>query len=457
MNIQERQFEMIRVLLVVVRSETWDIKPFGAGVEFEQQTWYLQMIWIGISKMSLPPSQPQGVFSFTVISQGEKRLLFRFVSSLCVEIWETEILASLVKENTPTAGGFRRGKDFGNRGFLNNKFEEGDSSGFWKESSNDCEDNQTRNKGFSKRGGYQDGNDSEASGLFRRGGRGSFRGCQGGFGLGRPNSEYDQDRGTQRGGGLFSSRKPAVSDSGNGDTYQRRSGSGRRGYKGLNGEVVTDSGKNSWKSEAEGGESSDIQEKISTTSIHDDREQREREQALGDFRCGKCPVLVATSVAGRGLDIENVQHVINFDLPSTIDEYVHRIGLITHGGSKEYYLPDTINHLLADALDQGKVVLCVSSLLQRMLEGYGQVVTTNGPKQALRQNQHISDSIWNLDVASRFTSHQRILKIFRDDSIQRLNSNLVSYCLQEQQSMQELWSVLGSHTEQHPSLLFRLH
>nr|AAL87142.1 DEAD box RNA helicase Vasa [Pantodon buchholzi] len=68
------------------------------------------------------------------------------------------------------------------------------------------------------------------------------------------------------------------------------------------------------------------QEQISTTSIHGDREQREREQALGDFRSGKCPVLVATSVAARGLDIEHVQHVVNFDLPSTIDEYVHRIG-----------------------------------------------------------------------------------------------------------------------------------
>ncbi|XP_039399760.1 probable ATP-dependent RNA helicase DDX4 isoform X2 [Mauremys reevesii] len=68
------------------------------------------------------------------------------------------------------------------------------------------------------------------------------------------------------------------------------------------------------------------QEKIPTTSIHGDREQREREEALWDFRSGKCPVLVATSVAARGLDIEKVQHVINFDLPSTIDEYVHRIG-----------------------------------------------------------------------------------------------------------------------------------
>lgn len=47
--------------------------------------------------------------------------------------------------------------------------------------------------------------------------------------------------------------------------------------------------------------------------LSSDREQREREQALGDFRCGKCLALVATSVAARGLDIENVQHVINFD------------------------------------------------------------------------------------------------------------------------------------------------
>ncbi|XP_035759615.1 probable ATP-dependent RNA helicase DDX4 [Egretta garzetta] len=68
------------------------------------------------------------------------------------------------------------------------------------------------------------------------------------------------------------------------------------------------------------------QEKIPATSIHGDREQREREVALQDFRSGRCPVLVATSVAARGLDIENVQHVINFDLPFTIEEYVHRIG-----------------------------------------------------------------------------------------------------------------------------------
>ncbi|XP_075864142.1 putative ATP-dependent RNA helicase DDX4 isoform X4 [Microcebus murinus] len=569
-------------------------------------------------------------------------------------------------------GGFGGGKGFGNRGF-SSKFEEGDSSGFWRESNNDREDNQTRSRGFSKRGGYQAGNDSEASGPSRRGGRGSFRGCRGGFGLGRPNNEFDQDEGMQRTSGLFGSRRPALSGTGNGDTSQSRSGSGsgRGGYKGLNEEVITGSGKNSWKSEAEGGESGDIQgpkvtyipppppededsifahyqtginfdkydtilvevsghdappailtfeeanlcqtlnnniakagytkltpvqkysipiilagrdlmacaqtgsgktaafllpilahmmrdgitasrfkelqepeciivaptrelinqiylearkfsfgtcvravviyggtqlghsirqivqgcnilcatpgrlmdiigkekiglrqikylvldeadrmldmgfgpemkkliscpgmpskeerqtlmfsatfpeeiqrlageflksnylfvavgqvggacrdvqqtilqvgqyskreklveilqntgdertmvfvetkkkadfiatflcqEKISTTSIHGDREQREREQALGDFRCGKCPVLVATSVAARGLDIENVQHVINFDLPSTIDEYVHRIGRTGRCGNTgraiSFFDPDSDNHL----------------------------------------------------------------------------------------------------------------
>uniref|UniRef100_A0A667GBK4 RNA helicase n=1 Tax=Lynx canadensis TaxID=61383 RepID=A0A667GBK4_LYNCA len=543
------------------------------------------------------------------------------------------------RENTSTVGGFGVGKSFGNRGFSNNKFEEGDSSGFWRQSSNDCEDNQTRNRGFSKRG----------------------------------DSEYEQDEGMQRAGGLFGSRRPTLSGAGNGDTYQNRSGSGsgRGGYKGLNEEVITGSGKNSWKSEAEGGESGDTQgpkvtyipppppededsifahyqtginfdkydtilvevsghdappailtfeeanlcqtlnnniakagytkltpvqkysipiilagrdlmacaqtgsgktaafllpilahmmcdgitasrfkdlqepeciivaptrelinqiylearkfsfgtcvravviyggtqlghsirqivqgcnilcatpgrlmdiigkekiglrqvkylvldeadrmldmgfgpemrkliscpgmpskeqrqtlmfsatfpeeiqklageflksdylfvavgqvggacrdvqqtilqvgqyskreklveilrnigdertmvfvetkkkadfiatflcqEKISTTSIHGDREQREREQALGDFRCGKCPVLVATSVAARGLDIENVQHVINFDLPSTIDEYVHRIGRTGRCGNTgraiSFFDPESDNHL----------------------------------------------------------------------------------------------------------------
>ncbi|VVC43577.1 Hypothetical protein CINCED_3A013867 [Cinara cedri] len=62
------------------------------------------------------------------------------------------------------------------------------------------------------------------------------------------------------------------------------------------------------------------------TSIHGDRTQREREDALKSFRSGNTPILVATAVAARGLDIPHVTHVINYDLPSDVEEYVHRIG-----------------------------------------------------------------------------------------------------------------------------------
>jgi len=61
-------------------------------------------------------------------------------------------------------------------------------------------------------------------------------------------------------------------------------------------------------------------------SIHGDRTQKEREYALQSFRTAAIPILVATDVAARGLDIPNVMWVINFDLPNNIDSYVHRIG-----------------------------------------------------------------------------------------------------------------------------------
>ena len=65
---------------------------------------------------------------------------------------------------------------------------------------------------------------------------------------------------------------------------------------------------------------------MSTTSIHGDRTQRQREGALADFTDGRYKILVATAVAARGLDIPKVQHVINYDMPDSCDEYIHRIG-----------------------------------------------------------------------------------------------------------------------------------
>lgn len=69
------------------------------------------------------------------------------------------------------------------------------------------------------------------------------------------------------------------------------------------------------------------------TAIHGDRTQYEREKALATFKSGTAPILVATAVAARGLDIPNVQHVINYDLPNDIDDYVHRIGRTGRAGN----------------------------------------------------------------------------------------------------------------------------
>ncbi|KAL3625392.1 DEAD-box ATP-dependent RNA helicase 37 [Castilleja foliolosa] len=68
------------------------------------------------------------------------------------------------------------------------------------------------------------------------------------------------------------------------------------------------------------------------TTIHGDRTQQEREQALRSFKSGNTPILVATDVAARGLDIPYVSHVINFDLPNDINDYVHRIGRTGRAG-----------------------------------------------------------------------------------------------------------------------------
>ncbi len=67
-------------------------------------------------------------------------------------------------------------------------------------------------------------------------------------------------------------------------------------------------------------------------SIHGDKSQAERESALRQFKNGTRPILVATAVAARGLDISNVKFVVNYDLPNDIDEYVHRIGRTGRAG-----------------------------------------------------------------------------------------------------------------------------
>ncbi len=66
--------------------------------------------------------------------------------------------------------------------------------------------------------------------------------------------------------------------------------------------------------------------RVRAARIHGDLEQSQRDKALAGFRDGNCRVLIATDIAARGLDISNIEHVINYDFPHNAEDYVHRIG-----------------------------------------------------------------------------------------------------------------------------------
>ncbi|KAI4202786.1 MAG: hypothetical protein LQ350_002284 [Teloschistes chrysophthalmus] len=81
-----------------------------------------------------------------------------------------------------------------------------------------------------------------------------------------------------------------------------------------------------WKKEADLLDDFLWNKGLPSTSIHSDRTQREREDAIRAFKVGKAPILITTGVSARGLDVKNTLHIINYDFPANIDEYVHRIG-----------------------------------------------------------------------------------------------------------------------------------
>ncbi|MCA1999497.1 MAG: DEAD/DEAH box helicase, partial [Hyphomicrobiales bacterium] len=76
-----------------------------------------------------------------------------------------------------------------------------------------------------------------------------------------------------------------------------------------------------------------VKDGIDSAAIHGNKSQAQRERALGAFRAGTCRVLVATDIAARGIDVDGVTHVINFDLPNVPESYVHRIGRTARAGA----------------------------------------------------------------------------------------------------------------------------
>ena len=103
-----------------------------------------------------------------------------------------------------------------------------------------------------------------------------------------------------------------------------------------------------------------VRDGINATAIHSDRTQAEREQALADFKQGISPVLVATDIAARGLDIEELPYVINYELPYTPEDYVHRIGRTGRAG-----LPGEAISLVSP--DETRLLVEIEKMLKRSL------------------------------------------------------------------------------------------
>ncbi|MGE0559431.1 MAG: DEAD/DEAH box helicase [Burkholderiales bacterium] len=103
-----------------------------------------------------------------------------------------------------------------------------------------------------------------------------------------------------------------------------------------------------------------VRDGINATAIHSDRTQAEREQALNDFKEGRATVLVATDIAARGIDIAELPFVINYELPYTPEDYVHRIGRTGRAG-----LPGEAISLVCE--DEHRLLADIEKLLKRTI------------------------------------------------------------------------------------------
>ncbi|XP_010253045.1 PREDICTED: ATP-dependent RNA helicase DBP2-like [Nelumbo nucifera] len=114
---------------------------------------------------------------------------------------------------------------------------------------------------------------------------------------------------------------------------------------------------------------------LHAVALHGGRSQSERESALRDFRTGSTNILVATDVASRGLDVTGVAHVVNLDLPKTMEDYVHRIGRTGRAGStgqatsfytdRDMFLVAHIRKAIADVESGNTVAFATGKVARR--------------------------------------------------------------------------------------------
>ena len=134
-----------------------------------------------------------------------------------------------------------------------------------------------------------------------------------------------------------------------------------------------------------------ITDGINAAAIHGNKSQGARTKALADFKIGKVQVLVATDIAARGLDIEQLPHVVNFELPNVAEDYVHRIGRTGRAGREG----QAISLVCGEELNQLKDIerLINRKIPQQIVAGYGstesmKIVARKPEKQEQKRRHH---------------------------------------------------------------------
>ena len=132
-----------------------------------------------------------------------------------------------------------------------------------------------------------------------------------------------------------------------------------------------------------------LHKRFSIAEIHSDRSQSQRRNAIEGFKSGRYRILIATDIAARGIDVKNIQLVINYDLPDEAESYIHRIGRTGRAGKNGRAVS------LATP-DQGKLVHHIERLLKKSIRvvkytenlNFSSTEKPNRPRRTQHQQYH---------------------------------------------------------------------
>lgn len=148
--------------------------------------------------------------------------------------------------------------------------------------------------------------------------------------------------------------------------------------------------------------------------LHGDKTQMHRQKILEEFRAGETPVLIATDLAARGIDIDNISHIINFDLPNEAETFVHRIGRTARAGAsgsalsfcdptEKNYLRDILTHLG----EEPDVVEEHPFHSEQTMNYSGRVQTKHSPERLAVKHGKGKEKTWRLAPSERNKVHAK--------------------------------------------------